>query len=235
MTLKALAAAARMPASKAHRYLVSLIRANLVEQHEDTGLYDLGALTLSAGLTKLSRLDSYRVALDHLASLHRETEETVMLGVWNGSNVVAVRWLEAKRYVSVVVRLGSTMPVISSATGRVFAAFLPESSVRLTVQRELKLRVNPTIRRKKVSSSAWWDEIRRVRTVGLAQVEGDLTLGISSISAPVFDHQGKIVYAFTLVGPSAAFDTSEGGPLARSLLDWTGRCTNALGGRPTDR
>ena len=40
MMLKEIAAAANMPASKAHRYLVSLIRSGLVEQDPMTSRYD---------------------------------------------------------------------------------------------------------------------------------------------------------------------------------------------------
>ena len=46
LMLKDLAAAARMPPAKAHRYLVSLSRAGLVEQNSATGLYDLGPLEI---------------------------------------------------------------------------------------------------------------------------------------------------------------------------------------------
>ena len=57
MMLKDIAAAADMPASKAHRYLVSLIRAGLVEQDPMSSRYDLGPLALNLGLVALDRLD----------------------------------------------------------------------------------------------------------------------------------------------------------------------------------
>jgi DNA-binding IclR family transcriptional regulator len=42
-----------MPAAKAHRYLVSLIRVRMVVQ-EATGRYDLGPLAVQLGLASLS-------------------------------------------------------------------------------------------------------------------------------------------------------------------------------------
>src|ERR1700733_16306068 len=60
--LRDLAAAAGMPAAKAHRYLVSFARMGLVEQQADTGLYDLGSFALELGLGALARLEPVTLA-----------------------------------------------------------------------------------------------------------------------------------------------------------------------------
>lgn len=54
MMLKEIAEAAGMPPSKAHRYLVSLIRSGLVEQDRLTSRYDLGPFALNLGLAHKS-------------------------------------------------------------------------------------------------------------------------------------------------------------------------------------
>ena len=61
--LRDLAAAAQMPAAKAHRYLVSFARMGLVEQQADTGLYDLGSFALELGLGALARLEHQRIEI----------------------------------------------------------------------------------------------------------------------------------------------------------------------------
>ena len=68
MMLKDIAAAADMPASKAHRYLVSLIRAGLVDQDPMTSRYDLGTFALNLGLVALDRLDRVRLGLNVIAA-----------------------------------------------------------------------------------------------------------------------------------------------------------------------
>src|ERR1700674_4450398 len=65
--LRDLAAAAQMPAAKAHRYLVSFVRMGLVEQQAQTGLYDLGAFALELGLSAVARLEPVTVAASALA------------------------------------------------------------------------------------------------------------------------------------------------------------------------
>jgi DNA-binding IclR family transcriptional regulator len=63
MMLKDIAAAADMPASKVHRYVVSLVRSGLVEQDPMTSRYDLGPFALSLGLVAVDRLDRVKLGL----------------------------------------------------------------------------------------------------------------------------------------------------------------------------
>ena len=57
LSLTAVSEAAGMPPSKAHRYLASYVRAQLVRQDQDTRRYELGPFALSLGLAALSQLD----------------------------------------------------------------------------------------------------------------------------------------------------------------------------------
>lgn len=231
LTLKDVAAKGGMTASKAHRYLVSLVRGGLITQHAETGLYDLGDLALTAGLTKLSRVDAYQVALEYLSELRSLSDETVMLAVWNGQAPVAVRWMEAERPVNVHVRLGTSLPVINSATGRAFAAHMSSGLVKSAIERELSLGVKPTRSGTKISRAAFEDLLAQTQRCGISQVHGDLTHGIDALSAPVFDHQGAVPFVMTVVGTAGTFNSELTGPVAKALRQTAERCTKAIGGR----
>jgi DNA-binding IclR family transcriptional regulator len=73
MMLKDIAAAADMPPSKAHRYLVSLIRSGLVEQDPLTSRYNLGPFALNIGLVAIDRLDRIRLHGDLPSCATRST------------------------------------------------------------------------------------------------------------------------------------------------------------------
>ena len=81
MMLKDVAAAAGMPAAKAHRYLVSFIRVGLVEQDGTAGRYELGPLALQMGLAALGRLDAVRLSAPVLVSLATEFGVTAAAAV----------------------------------------------------------------------------------------------------------------------------------------------------------
>jgi DNA-binding IclR family transcriptional regulator len=216
MTLKDLAAAAKMPAAKAHRYMVSLIRAGLVEQQLLSGRYDLGPLALTTGLAALGRLDHQRLAWEKLVELREAVGETVAIAVWNGRGAVITRWEDSARPVTVNVRVGSVLSAIFSASGRAIAAFLPRETIEPLVAAEFPLGT-PTSMGKPLSEAGYYDLLADIRRRRLARVQGDQSPGISAVSAPVLTHEGKPILSLTVIGSQGAFDVAWTGPNARAV------------------
>src|SRR4051812_33865494 len=72
--LRAIAAAAGMPASKAHLYLVSFVREGMAYQDEATGHYGLGRFAIDLGLAAIRQLDVVDLAREELRRLRGETD-----------------------------------------------------------------------------------------------------------------------------------------------------------------
>lgn len=213
MMLKDLAAAARMPAAKAHRYLVSLVRLGLVEQDEASGRYGLGAFALHMGLAALMRLDAVRHATPLLPELAMRLRATVAAAVWGSAGATIVRWEESQDVVTVNVRAGAVLPLLRSSTGRCFAAWLPPGATAVLMARELR-RPAPG---GPASRAALDRLLAGIRRDGVATVEGQLIPGIDAVSVPVFDHRGAIALVLTALGYSAGFDAAPDGRVAREL------------------
>ena len=107
LALKDLAGGAGMPPAKAHRYLVSLIRAGLAEQDRESGRYRLGPLALELGLAALGAMDVLRFGAEVIADLRAEIDETVLLAIWGNMGPVVARWEESTRPVASNVRAAS--------------------------------------------------------------------------------------------------------------------------------
>ena len=207
--LSDLAEATGMAPAKAHRYLVSLIRAGMVERSASSGKYRLGEAALHIGLAALSGLDVMGFAGEALVALRDEIDETVLLAVWGNRGPVVVRWEESSRPVTTNVRPGSVMPLLNSSTGRAFAGFLPEAQTRAYIEEESRL--NPSLARDFPKILA------ETRKHGLARVEGDLLPGVAALSAPVFDHQGDLAAVLSALGPQGSFDARWRGTVAGVL------------------
>jgi DNA-binding IclR family transcriptional regulator len=201
--LKDLAAAAHMPAAKAHRYLVSLTRMGLVEQQAESGLYDLGPFALDLGLSALARLEPVTVAAAWLPALRAETGQTVALAVWANQGPTIVRWLGADTPVSASLRVGSVMPLTRSATGQAFLAFLP----RPMTERWLKAELADNARNGIAPSTPQQLEqlVATARRQGFARTS-DFIPGIAGIAAPVRDHAGEMALALVALGYSKPFE-----------------------------
>ena len=125
LMLRDLAANAGMSAAKAHRYLVSFQRMGLVVQDPVSTRYDLGPAALRLGLASLARIDAVKLARERIPALLAETGHTLAIAVWGNQGPTMVHWAEAPQTVPVTLRLGDVMPLLTSATGRCFAAFMP--------------------------------------------------------------------------------------------------------------
>ena len=207
MMLKDIAAAADMPASKAHRYLVSLIRAGLVDQDPITSRYDLGTFALNLGLVALDRLDRVRLGLNTIAEMRDEINQTTALAVWGDHGPVIVRWERPRRPITVNVVTGTTLGVLSSAAGRVFAAWLPNLT-RPIVKREVETRRNLP---PGVETLADADALlASVRDRGLAAISGNYMFrGVEAAAAPVFNFKNELTMALVIVGVEGSIDMGE--------------------------
>ena len=230
LPLSALAKAAGMPPAKAHRYLVSLIRVGLVQQNPQSGAYDLGALALDLGLASLGRIDAVSLADDAMASLRDTTGETVALAVWGNLGPTYIRLLQSRRPVTVNLQIGSVMPMTYTASGLCFATWLRTAESAPLIQQELA-----SNKRNKLdaphSRTALQPLLDDTAAHGLARMVGhldpaaarptgirraaDLLLnGFNAFSAPVFDHDGQIRFALTVVGAAVHIGTAWDCPIA---------------------
>lgn len=225
LSLKDVASAAAMPASKAHRYLVSFGRGGLVIQDDATGRYDLGPLALTIGLAALGRINAAKVGAWAAGALRDRIGETSLIAVWGDRGPVIVGWEESSKPVTVNVRVGSVMPLLTSATGRVFLAHLAADRTSSFVAAELR---RGERRGTRLDAGRLRAEVLRH---GLGRVDGDMLPGVSALAAPVLDHAGKLAFVLTALGPQGVFGSQWDGPTAVALKAVAAAAARRLGAR----
>ncbi len=233
LMLRDLAARADMSAAKAHRYLVSFQRLGLVVQDVATTRYELGPATLRLGLATLSRLDAVKMARERLPALGEQTGQTLALAVWGNHGPTLVHWQESPQAVPVNLRLGDVMPMLSSATGRCFAAFLGHGvgsdQARVLIEREMAQARDNGRKDLPTKASELEAMLRETRQHGLGRVRNVLLPGIAGFCAPVFDADGHLALGVVSLGSSASFDVDWNGPLAQAMLRMSRQLSADLG------
>ena len=227
--LKTLAAKAGLPPAKAHRYLVSFIRSNVVERDPNTGRYQLGPLARMIGLAAIRGIDVVHAATAHMPHALEAMKQSVALAIWTQHGATVV-WVEDyPRPIIVSTRVGEMLPLLTSATGRVFGAWLPSERTAGLLESELReMREFPRegAIMGKGDAERLFDEVRKA---GVGWSTGSLNPGVSALSAPIFDFHGNIVGAIASLGPVDIFDSSPDGPLAAILREEAGCISTALG------
>lgn len=219
-----------MSPSKVHSYLVSYIRAGMVGQDSQTGLYCLGAAALRLGLAAIAQTDAIATARNAIRHLVDETGETAFLSVWGNHGPTVVHRLSVRTATPLELKVGTVLPVLTSATGRVFVAFLPRTTTAPVVQHEQAPLEGITSAGRSVGFD--WGIIDRVLQRGLAREAGMLWPGLVSLAAPVFDHEGTASFVVTVLGQMSNFDAKLDGVVASSLLSITQQLSHDLGFTP---
>lgn len=170
--------------STVHRILASLMQANFVRMDPDSRQYSLGygLLQLTAGL--MSSSEVAMTARPILRDLRRATEETVSLNAREHDHRTVVERLDTLHEIRYVAEVGRPLPLHVGAGGKAILAFMEEAEVR-RIQVLAKLSAMHIQRLDK--------ELADIRAAGTAYTLGERFAGAGSISAPVFNHDNKVI------------------------------------------
>jgi flavin reductase (DIM6/NTAB) family NADH-FMN oxidoreductase RutF/DNA-binding IclR family transcriptional regulator len=179
-----------------------------------------------------AQLQAVRMATPLLVELSRELDRSMALSVWGSHGPTVIRWEQpARDALQAQLLAGQLCRLLTSATGLAWAAHLPASQTHEMIEAELKAPMNGT-----PASRAEADELlSQMRRQGLARVVAstDFThrysARINAAAAPVFDAEGRMVLALTLVGAAEATDVDWGGPLCQRLRSAAAQLSQRLG------
>jgi DNA-binding IclR family transcriptional regulator len=216
MPLRDLAREARMAPAKAHRYLVSFGKLGLAKQDPATGAYELGPFALQLGLVSLQRLDAIREAGPEAALLAGRIGHTVFLTVRGQLGPMVVRMEESGQPLHVNMRTGTLMSLMNTATGLIFASFLPSKMIESMLQHEA-LRMAGARALDAAAMKRFEHAMSETRRRGLARAVGNPIPGANALAAPMFEANGNIVLAMTAMGPAGTFDPAWEGEIANAL------------------
>jgi DNA-binding IclR family transcriptional regulator len=227
LALKDLAATTQMPRAKVHRYLAALRGAGMVDQDAESGRYAIGSAAVTIGLVGLGRLSPVRQIHAGLPRLRDEINETVTAAVWGEHGPTIIAMEESDHVVTMNVRVGSVLPLTTTAIGRLFLAYLPASMTRRIVGAE---------RRANAASSE--EELAGVLTAirarRLSVAQSALLPGVDAIAAPVFDSRAKLTAVICAVGRAGSMSTRWNGPVSRAVAATAARLSRQLGHVETD-
>jgi IclR family KDG regulon transcriptional repressor len=207
------------------RLLSTLGNAKLVQQDPVSRRYIPGS-----NISKLYstwRSDIRNIAKPYLEILQRKTEETVCLVCPRGMERVNIEVLRSTHELAVVPVIGSSVPIYSGASGRVFMAYLPEvECARIIKQTSLQ----PVTAHSVSDTYQFMKYLEKVRTNGYAQTTAEVTPHSSSIAGPIFNSAGEIVATIVVRGPVARMTVQRGSEIAPLIVEVARQISEELGG-----
>jgi DNA-binding IclR family transcriptional regulator len=217
----------------AYRLLLALEHEGLVVRPEPAGPYRLGPAAIELG-ARAQRANGVAIAArPELEALTRATGETSSVEVLAGEETLILDEVQGGHLIGTSPSVGTRWPAHATSTGKVLLAAAIEQDpdiVRRMVGRGGRLPgLTPgTIR----SASRLNAELSRVAMQGYSTAIGELEAGYVALGAPVRRHDGTVVAAISLGGPSTRFTDARIPGLVKSVRESAARISRRLGWAP---
>lgn len=191
MKLPEVAAAMALSRPTAYQRLLTLIEAGWVEQDEDMR-YRLSMHACRVAAAALEQADLGSRATVVLEALVQKVQETASLAVIDRGTPCIIARVESESLLRAEQKIGTTLSLEGSASGRVLTAFADEM----------------TLARLRASGEPFPSEdiLRSTRQNGYAVSSGYTHSGVIAIAAPIFDLRGRCMATLSLVMPETRFE-----------------------------
>jgi IclR family pca regulon transcriptional regulator len=193
MTLSEAAGVADLSRATARRVLRTLTQLGYVEQ--DGRTFSLSPQILDLGFAYLSTQSWIDRALPLMRELSERLGESSSAAILQGNDIVYVARVPARRIMSAALSVGSRLPALHTALGRIMFGYLDDAEIwrRLKSQR-IEAYTPQTI----TDLQALFDRIRADRAQRFSIVDEELERGLRALAVPVLDRSGQAVGAINL-------------------------------------
>jgi len=183
--------------SKGYSILNALAQYDLITKNSRTKTYCLGPGLMPLARKAREKFDITVIAKDPLQNLANETRASALLGIIVHDQFYIAGKYDGNDKLSVTVRQHQSLHITHGSHGKAIFAFLSKKEQqRIIDSNQLFFHGDIDALDKKRLEQ----ELQFCRENGYAIDNGELTPGITALSAPVFDHNNKVVAGIVLVG-----------------------------------
>jgi IclR family pca regulon transcriptional regulator len=157
-----------------------------------------GLKAVSLAHSALSSRELPELALPYLERLRADINETVNMGLLDGTEVVYVARVLSDHLISLRLYVGSRLPAYAASLGRAMLAFMPEEEAMDIIDRsELVSITSHTI----ADRQRLLSELRKIREQGYAFNNQEIANGLRGVAAPVLTDDGRPIAAINVSIP----------------------------------
>ena len=193
MTLSEAAQVADLSRATARRVLRTLAQLGYVEQQGRT--FSLSPQILDLGFAYLSTQSWIERALPLMRELSERLGESCSAAILQGNDIVYVARVPARRIMSTALSVGSRLPALHTALGRVLLSHLDEAELwRRLMSQRIQAYTPQTI----TDPQALFDRVRADYAQRFSIVDEELERGLRALAVPVRDRSGQAIGAINL-------------------------------------
>lgn len=213
----------KMAKSTVHGMTLALEELGAVMRDPRTKKFKLGFTLLEIGRSAYSQVDLKTSARPIMEDLMEKTQTSVFLGIMNWDHVTILDIVESRQDLKITAPIGTTIPMLAGAVGKVFLASMDEDQARKIVKSiGLPRFTNNSI----VDTALYFQELARVKKIGFAVDDEEYILGVRAVASPLLG-LGQLRSAIWTVGFKASLDDKK----MKSLTRETKKAAGAISKR----
>jgi len=213
------------PKAKVHRHLATLKHLGVVEQVHGGDRYRLGWKLYQLGQVAFEHFDLKAIAEPFMAQLRDDVAQSVVLAIPTGVEALFIANVDytAAGQAKISAVSGTVVPPGVSSTGRIILAYATRKQQDQVLSGALKAYTRHSI----TDPAAVRARLEHIRTRLYDYADQELTLGISTVAAPILDADEQLLGVVSIVG-SIQFITDP--PVATQIVH-VQRCAAAISRR----
>jgi IclR family acetate operon transcriptional repressor len=199
MKMKEIADKLALPLNSVFRITGSLEQRGYLLRNPDNLRFCLSSKLLTVGLSAIGDSALLEQSSDVIRKLRDVTGETTALGIRSDTHVVVVDRVPSFHALTFSRDPGSRLDIHATAGGKAFAAFMEPAELKALIK---KLTFTRYTKRTLVTAKAFKTELEKIRDLGYATDTGERFEGVSCVSAPIFNFNGRVIAVIWTAGPS---------------------------------
>jgi DNA-binding IclR family transcriptional regulator len=168
--------------STVHGVTSALQEVGAIVRDPSTKRFTLGFTLLELGRSAHSNFDLKDVARPFMEALMARTRTSVFLGIQNHTHVTILDIVESTQDLKITSPIGTTIPLMAGAVGKVFLASMDEVQAMDLIQSKGLTRFTENTQ---TDLDQYIAEIRRVRELGYATDYEEYIPGVQAVAAPI--------------------------------------------------
>jgi len=219
LSVSEIAEKVNIPESTAYRLLQTLEKLGVVERREK-GRIGLGMkiLYLANSLAKQIDLRLNEIAKPIMKKLTEETNETTVLTIRSGFEVICIESCSSTRLIRFVVENGKLLPLHQGASGKAILAFESEQIINEVMKNIEDENHRITL----------LEELNKIRMDGYCTTFSEVDKDIFGVGAPIFDNNGKVIASLTVAGPIDRWEEHSKTGVIKAVVDSADEITKLL-------
>jgi DNA-binding IclR family transcriptional regulator len=213
------------------RILSALQDKGWIEQNIETKKYSLTGAMAEVAFRALSQLDIQKISLPYLHELQQTTGETSALVSRVELERIFISCVTSNQAVRHVVPVGERRELWRGSGGKAILAFMTEDEIEAVLSQFSDVGVSVLAAGQPITVETLRAELAQIRKQGFAAAVGERQSGVCGVSAPIFNHNQRVVGAISVSGPMPRFDMEKALQYSPLIMEKAKKISSILGAK----